>query len=729
MSWVTVVWSMIISACFTLAGLHLLIWFKQRTVLGNLLFALSAIATGLFAACEWWMMRSETIAEFGTAVRWLHVPAWMIILTLVAFVRVVLRAGRVWLAWTVIATRTASLVLDFISTPNLNFREITALQHIPFLGEPVSIGVGVTNPWMSLGQASALLFLVFVTDATLAVWRRGDRRQALILGSTISVFAAAAISEAILVFWGILPMPLTVSWFYMGIVLATGYELSRQVLRAGVLADELGESEQRLAAAAEAANLGLWFRDLVRNEIWATDRWRALFGFDKSEPLQLEGILQRLHPDDREAFRQVSAQSLTGAADYEIEFRVILPDDRVRWIDSRARVVRSADGRPLRVHGVSIEITARRLAEERFRLAVEAAPNAMVMVNREGLITMANAEAEAVFNYSRAELLGRSVDILVPERFLAVHSRHRHTFFTAVSARAMNAGREIYGRRKDGSEVPIEVALNPIDTADGPAVLASIFDITVRRRVEAETIEQRNELAHLSRVTMVGELSGSLAHELTQPLTSILINARAGLQLLAREPLKIGQLREIFEDIVAGDKHAGEVIDRLRTMLRKEQVRHSPLDINDVVLDVLKLMRSDLLSRNVTVSTELAADLAPVNGDRIQLQQVLLNLVMNGCDAMDHDSPGDRQLTLRTGGSADGGVIVSVSDRGHGIPPESLEKIFEPFISTKARGVGLGLAVCRSIITAHHGRLWATNNADRGAGIHFTIPAEERSGA
>lgn len=287
----------------------------------------------------------------------------------------------------------------------------------------------------------------------------------------------------------------------------------------------------------------------------------------------------------------------------------------------------------------------------------------------------------------------------------------------------MGRDRKVFGRRKDGSEVPIEVGLNPIDTTEGRVVLASIMDMTERRQAEAEAARQRNELAHLSRVNLLGELSGSLAHELNQPLMAILSNAQAAQRFLDRDDFDLDELREILTDIVSEDRRAGEVIQRLRLLLKKGQVQQHPVQINDVVEDVLKLMHSDLIHHNVAVETHLTPELPIVNGDRVQLQQVMLNLVINGCDAMNGGIRGDRKLLLKTECSADGRVMVIVSDRGCGIAPEKLESVFEPFYTTKPHGMGLGLAVCRTIITAHGGRLWATNNADCGATFHVTLPA------
>jgi C4-dicarboxylate-specific signal transduction histidine kinase len=249
------------------------------------------------------------------------------------------------------------------------------------------------------------------------------------------------------------------------------------------------------------------------------------------------------------------------------------------------------------------------------------------------------------------------------------------------------------------------------------------MDVTARKQLESEALLQQSELAHLSRVTMLGELSGSLAHELNQPLTAILANAQAALRFLARNPEDTAEIRNILQDIVDNDRRAVEVIRRLRGLLKKEDLQHRPLEVNEMVLDALRLMRSDLVHRRVTVNTELAVKLPEVRGDRIQLQQVLVNLLMNGCDAMDSETV-DRVLTLRTQSAGEGDVEVSIADRGSGIATQDLERIFEPFVSTKTEGLGLGLAVCRTIVSSHDGRLWATNNADRGATLHFTLPAQ-----
>jgi PAS domain S-box-containing protein len=267
----------------------------------------------------------------------------------------------------------------------------------------------------------------------------------------------------------------------------------------------------------------------------------------------------------------------------------------------------------------------------------------------------------------------------------------------------------------------------PRHDADGTFLgyIGSCIDITERREAELESARQRNELAHLSRVAVLGELSGALAHEINQPLAAILSNAQAAQRLLARQPADLDEIRTILRDVVDDDLRAREVISRMRLLMQKGEVRQQPVDLNAVVRDVLRLVNSDLLLQEVAAHADLARDLPPVSGDGVQIQQVLLNLILNGCHAMNGAEAAERKLVLRTVAADGDGVLVSVSDRGAGIPPGDVERVFDPFFTTHAGGMGLGLAVCRSIIGAHGGKLWATNNEGAGATFHFTLPRSE----
>lgn len=235
--------------------------------------------------------------------------------------------------------------------------------------------------------------------------------------------------------------------------------------------------------------------------------------------------------------------------------------------------------------------------------------------------------------------------------------------------------------------------------------------------------KQQSDMAHASRVALLGELSASIVHELKQPLTAIMGNAQAALQFLKHHHADPEEMREILREIADEDRRASEIIDRMRSMLKKGESKMELRDINADVHLVLLLIRGDLVARGVTVETELCPGLPLINGDHIQLQQVLLNLVMNGCDAMQANAPDERRLVIRTVREDAGHIGVSICDVGHGISSEMRNRIFEPFFSTKETGLGMGLAICRAIIGAHGGRLTSVNNPDRGATFQFTLLA------
>jgi PAS domain S-box-containing protein len=259
-------------------------------------------------------------------------------------------------------------------------------------------------------------------------------------------------------------------------------------------------------------------------------------------------------------------------------------------------------------------------------------------------------------------------------------------------------------------------------------VVGTITDVTERHRVRAEIEEQQRQLAHLGRAAVLGEMSGALAHELNQPLSAILANAAAAQRSLEQMPPSstVDLIQEILEDIVHDDHRAAAVIARLRSLLKKGELRVQRLDVNEVVGDVLELVHSDLIERRISVESRLASGLPPVLGDRVQAQQVLLNLILNGCDAMSDNAQGDRVLRIVTE-MCEGNPRLSIVDRGKGIPEATMDRIFEPFVTSKADGLGLGLAICRSIIRAHNGRLWATNNPGGGATFWVEFPRERAS--
>ena len=287
MSWVTVIWSMVASACLTLAVIYFLVWWSNRTALANLFFAMTAASTAAFTLCELRQMRVGTPEELLSAMRWTHVALLGVLVSTTWFVTFYLGAGRRWLAWTVSGLRAFYLLVAFLIWGNVNYLEITSLQRVPFLGDSVTVFTGIRNPWMLFGYATMSLILIFVADASVTAWRRGERRKALMIGGSVEFFLLLGTVEAALIHWAHLSIPVLIAPLYLGLVVIMASELSRDVLRASRLAHELQaseaglrESQKRMNQALEAGNLGIWIWDLARNDIWANDSWRTLFGFD-----------------------------------------------------------------------------------------------------------------------------------------------------------------------------------------------------------------------------------------------------------------------------------------------------------------------------------------------------------------------------------------------------------------------------------------------------------------
>jgi signal transduction histidine kinase/integral membrane sensor domain MASE1 len=274
--------------------------------------------------------------------------------------------------------------------------------------------------------------------------------------------------------------------------------------------------------------------------------------------------------------------------------------------------------------------------------------------------------------------------------------------------------------RDEGREA-YALIIEPLARADGGAVVTRL-DVTARRQAQLEVVRQQRELAHLSRVAMLGQISGALAHELNQPLTVILSNAEVGRRLLKRRPPDLAELDEILGEIAGEDRRAADVIQHLRSLLKHDEVRMRPLDPGELASEVLKLAHTELIMRRVSPRLSIEPGLPPVRGDRVQLQQVLLNLILNACEAMNANPPDDRELALSVGQDGDGHVRFVLRDRGAGIAEGMAERLFDAFATTKADGLGLGLSISRTIVITHGGRIWAENNPDGGATFRVAIP-------
>ena len=363
MNWITIVWSMNAGACLTLAAIYLVVWCRQRESWVHLLFSCSAIAAAAIAVLELAMLHTQTVERYEALVRWIHVPVWVLLLSFVAFVRLYLRAGRPWLAWSIYGLRTLVLIVNFILTPNINFRKLTDIHHLGLWGgEMVSLPVGVPNPWGILSFISLLLILTFSVDATITVWRRGDRRRALIIGGSM-IFGAVAASHVPLVIAGVIHVPFFLSFAYTGIVAAMAYELSNDMFQAAQLAHDLEVSDKKLNLAADSADLSLWEWDSNKDEFWITPTRRAQLGWPVSRKITFEDAMSRWYADDRDQVRQAIEDAIKNGKDYETEFRTVRADGNVRWMAARGRAHVNKKGKSTRLLGVTMDVTARKQAE------------------------------------------------------------------------------------------------------------------------------------------------------------------------------------------------------------------------------------------------------------------------------------------------------------------------------------------------------------------------------
>lgn len=375
--------------------------------------------------------------------------------------------------------------------------------------------------------------------------------------------------------------------------------------RLQVRENDLREIQLSLTMASDITNIGTWIRDLRTGELWASLEWRRQFGFSQDETLNMDMVIQRIHPADRRHIQNITGDySEDGQHRYQAEFRVIFPDESERWVAAVWQVELDEQGQPLLTRGVAV-------------------------------------------------------------------------------------------------------------------------DISSRKEAELELAQKRMEVMHLARVATMGELSGALAHELNQPLTAILSNAQAAQRFLAKPEVDLQELGEILQDIVDEDKRAGEIIRRLRRLFDKRSSEHQNVDINEVVLKAVAILRNDMINQGITLLSELQENLPQISSDTVQLKQVLINLVMNASEVVSELSANQRVIEINTRLTPENKVEVSVNDHGPGVPEALGDKIFEAFYTSKKNGMGLGLSICKNIIEASGGQLWYENHdnhAGTGASFRFHLP-------
>jgi two-component system sensor kinase FixL len=363
-------------------------------------------------------------------------------------------------------------------------------------------------------------------------------------------------------------------------------------------------------------------------------------------------------------------------------------------------------------------VTTLRASEELFSTAFHASPDALAISRiRDGAILQSNARWRLLLQYEQVTARGSGIAPIASHLLADDRDRLLKMLDEGVQVR----DEEVALRDHRGERRVVQLSMVPVRLQDENCMVHIVRDITQQRRAESEARDQRQQLTHVTRVASLTDFSSTLAHELNQPLTAILSNAQAALRYLAHTPPNVAEIRSILGEIADADKRAGLLIHRLRGMMKKGPEEFAPLDLNQLVRDVLDFVRGEFSIRDVTVSASFSPDLPQVNADRVQLQQLVLNLVSNACEAMTAVQ-GRRQLSIVTQHGRDDAVHLLVCDTGPGITGPQLDHVFEPFFTTKANGLGLGLSICRNIARAHGGTLTAETSDDRGARLRLVLP-------
>ncbi|BBO06507.1 MULTISPECIES: PAS domain S-box protein [Bradyrhizobium] len=502
----------------------------------------------------------------------------------------------------------------------------------------------------------------------------------------------------------------------------------------------LRRSEAYLAEAQRLSHTSSWAWDVHRQEFaYRSAELYRLFGFELDQTdVPARAFQQRILPEDFRRIVEVEREAVRQKQPFQIDFRIVRPDGSIRRVHSEGHPVIGRDGEVMEIIGTHVDVTEQfaakdalhkafdelKTSEQRFRDYAETASDWFWETGPDHRITRISEHAETSSAAPKG-LIGLARWDIPPDAEFEPEKWEQHR--AALDAHV--AFRDLIYRSRDGNGSPIYVRTSgkPFhdETGNFLGYRGVSSDVTAAIRVEQaeEALRKaQGELAHVTRVTTLGELTTSIAHEITQPIAAVISNADACIAWLDRDPADLKAARRSAEWIVEDANRASEVIRRIRALAKKTEIEMAPLDINQVVREAVALVRRELAIHAVSVRMELASDLPRICGDRIQLQQVLINLVVNGIEAMHANVDRPRELAIRSSRTDDDRLLLTVTDRGVGLGKDVKERIFTPFFTTKSGGLGMGLSICRSIIEAHAGRLSAIQNEGSGATFQIALP-------
>ncbi|HXI74455.1 MAG TPA: PAS domain-containing protein, partial [Pyrinomonadaceae bacterium] len=496
--------------------------------------------------------------------------------------------------------------------------------------------------------------------------------------------------------------------------------------------NELRESESRFRIVADAAPVLIWMAGVDKLCSFFNKPWLQFTGRSMKQELG-NGWAEGVHQDDLERCSQVYGSAFDARQAFVMQYRLRRNDGEYRWIADQGVPRHDPQGRFAGYIGSCVDVTelvnkdrALQESEERMRVAAEA-------VNL-GIWEWDLSKDEIWATNARRALLGlpASGTIALADFITRLHPDDRDRV-RRIMDDAIHSGEDFDSEYRlilpDGIVrwMSTRGSVHFDDAGKPSRVLGISIDITERKQAELDAQQDRAELSHLSRVALIGEMSASIAHELNQPLAGILSNAAAGQRFIDRGDVNLGEIRELLGDIIADGRRASDVMRGIREMVKKGQVTRRSVDLNEVVMDAVRMVSADAVLRSCQVETSLDASLRSIEGDPVQLQQVLLNLVINAFDAMRDTPVSKRKVVIATQSNGDATVRASVRDYGAGISEEMRDRLFDPFFTTKSEGLGMGLAIVRSIVESHGGTITIENADGGGARFGFVLPANESS--